>query len=157
MHIRLATAADIAAIANLENEHYAAEGYPAAFLFQAYRQWPNLLWVAERTKENGSNKPATNVCAYLLAAPGQQQGHVWIMSVLVAAQARGMRLGSALMQQAITELRQQGAQQLWLSVAPENVAAIELYGKLGFQKQSYQADYLGNGEHRDILCLHVSA
>lgn len=81
----------------------------------------------------------------------------WIMLLLVAQHARGMQLGRSLLKHVIDEFQQHNAKQLWLSVAPENTAAVQLYSKLGFEKKSYHSDYLGKGEHRDILCLNFFA
>lgn len=144
--IRLATAADIAAVGALEHQQYAAEGYPAAFLLQALRQWPQLFWVAELSV-NGK----TTLAGYVLAAPASETAEFWIMSVLVAPAARGQQVGKLLMQRVMADLAP-SAKKLWLSVAPNNTAAQKLYLNLGFQQQYYAADYLGIGEHRDILC-----
>jgi ribosomal protein S18 acetylase RimI-like enzyme len=39
----------------------------------------------------------------------------------------------------------------WLTVAPDNQVAVQLYQKLGFVSERYYADYYGPGEHRLLL------
>lgn len=144
MRIRFAQAADISTLVALEYQHYKAEGYPEAFLFQAFRQWPKMLWVAEDSSQ---------VCGYLLAAPGEVSGEAWIMSALVSDNFRGQGIGATLMKQAISELKSQGIQSIQLSVAAENEAALKLYENLGFTVTERKDNYLGAGEHRLIMRL----
>lgn len=144
MQVRFAKDADIPALATLEYQHYKAEGYPEAFLFQALRQWPRMLWVAEDYEIP---------CGYVLAAPGENQRQAWIMSALISADYRGQGLGSLLMQHALDELSATGITNIYLSVAPENSGARKLYEKLGFTISDRKNDYLGAGEHRLIMCF----
>lgn len=144
MNIRSATATDISALTALEYQYYQAEGYPSAFLFQAYRQWPQMFWVAEANRET---------CGYVLAAPGATNNEAWIMSALVSAEYQGQGFGAMLMKRALEELTAQGFNRIQLSVAPENTKAIKLYEKLGFVIIDRKDNYLGLGEHRLIMCF----
>ncbi|RUO19962.1 GNAT family N-acetyltransferase [Aliidiomarina iranensis] len=142
MHIRSVTSADIPALTALEYQHYKAEGYPEAFLFQAYRQWPQMLWLASDNSV---------VAGYVLCAPGAGSSEAWIMSALVAADYRGLGVGSALMGHALSHLTDQGFSTIYLSVAPTNTGALKLYQKLGFVVLEQKDNYLGAGEHRLIM------
>ncbi|EGN76243.1 acetyltransferase [Idiomarina sp. A28L] len=147
MNIRFAKAADMPALTALEYQHYEAEGYPSAFLFQAYRQWPRMFWVAQTNRE---------ICGYVLAAPGEAKNEAWIMSALIGADYRGQGVGSILLQHALEELVSQGFKSIQLSVAPENTNALKLYEKLGFVIAERKDNYLGIGEHRVIMCFNAS-
>lgn len=147
MNIRFVTAADIPALTALEYQHYEAEGYPSAFLFQAYRQWPQMFWVAHANNET---------CGYVLAAPGTASNEAWIMSALINVNYQGQGVGSRLMAEAVKALATQGFTLIKLSVAPENTRALKLYEKLGFVVVERKDNYLGMGEHRLIMCHEVN-
>ena len=137
-----ATFQDIPAIASLEAEYYASEGYPAGFLYQVLAQWPQGLWVV---------KAAQEVMGYALVTPAQQAGEYWLMAALVSSAGRGRGLGQKLCERSIQSCRDCGGKTLWLSVAPDNFAAIKLYRKLGFIEEGLQEDFLGPGEHRILM------
>lgn len=150
--IRLATANDIEAIATLEKQYYGDESYPLGFIFQAFRQWPEGLWVAQTVQ---------GIVGYALVAPGNRaprnmpDGHSnepWIMALLVAHEGRGKGIGRKICQ-AIIEHYQSlvGVSGLWLSVAADNTAAVRLYRQLGFCDERMEKDFLGPGEDRILM------
>lgn len=140
--IRQATAVDIPAIAALEKELYSPQHYPELFLYQALQQWPRLLWVAEHDQR---------IAGYALGAPAEQPQQAWLMSLLVTASAQGTGIGKALLQQFLTNLKQQNYQQVHLTVAPHNVAALTLYKKHGFIEMGKQDNALGLNNHRLLM------
>ncbi|RUO30033.1 GNAT family N-acetyltransferase [Aliidiomarina sedimenti] len=146
--ITTATTTDIPAIAELEQHYYQQEGYPAGFLYQALRQWPAALWVAQSENQ---------LMGYALIAPAQSaQGSAaepWLMALLVAAAGRGKGIGRKLCEAAINHCRDQGQQGLWLSVAEYNQAAMQLYLSLGFEAIELRKDFLGPGEDRLLMRL----
>lgn len=149
--IRLATATDIPQLETLERATYPLEGYPAALFYQALGQWPQGLWVASAKTD------PTIIHGYLLAALGAQDEH-WIMSVLIASQARGQGLGKQLLQTYLAQLKSNhpSGVQVKLTVAPANTAAIALYRQLGFQKTDFLPNFMGPDEDRDLMVLQVS-
>jgi ribosomal-protein-alanine N-acetyltransferase len=136
----LATAADIPAIAALEYDYYAAEGYPSALFYQALQQWPGGLWVAKQQQQ---------ITAYLLLAASNSAGVYWLMSMLVAPAARGQGLGKRLIQQ--VQSLSTGLQAIRLTVASDNHAAQRLYQQCGFKKIEEIANFFGPGAHRWLL------
>ncbi|WP_417665060.1 GNAT family N-acetyltransferase [Pseudidiomarina sp.] len=141
--IRQARAADVPQLEALERETYALEGYPTALFYQAIAQWPEFTTVATQTNR---------VLGYLLAAPGTND-ELWIMSLLIDTRARGQGIGALLVRHLIDHINQSPNQfkHLKLSVSPTNLAAIALYKKMGFSKQSLIDDFLGPGEPRLIM------
>lgn len=144
--IRLASTADVLALAELEHATYQAEGYPAALFYQAIAQWPQTQLVATATSID-------SVHGYIMAAPGEQTDDLWIMSLLVASEARGQGLGKQLLQALLKSAAQQpnNYRTATLTVAPYNAAAIALYQQQGFQQIALKPNFMGPGEDRIIL------
>jgi len=142
INIRPATLADLPLVAALELQVFESAVYPDFFFRQAHDLWPDFLLTAWQDEQ---------LMGYLLAAPGQQGlTELGILSLAVADHSRGKGVGQAL----LTFLLQQcktSTRQLWLTVAPDNTAAIHLYEKSGFTKQKYAEDYYGAGEPRWVL------
>lgn len=157
--IRLATAGDIEAIATLEKQYYGDEGYPLGFIFQAFRQWPEGLWVAQTAQGivgyalvAPGNRAPRNMPDGQIPTPNSQNNEPWIMALLVAHEGRGKGIGRKICQ-AIIEHYQDivGASGLWLSVAADNTAAVRLYRQLGFCDERMEKDFLGPGEDRVLM------
>ncbi|MBU1050863.1 GNAT family N-acetyltransferase [Candidatus Bipolaricaulota bacterium] len=65
-------------------------------------------------------------------------GH-WLFSLTVRSHYRGMGLGEALTQHVIEQSRSEGSSELYLCVFEDNLPAIALYRKLGFERVSLPA------------------
>ena len=65
-------------------------------------------------------------------------GGVAEVSVYVAAEARGNKIGERLLSQLILESEEQGYWTLQSGIFPENVASIRMHEKLGFRKIGYK-------------------
>jgi len=68
-----------------------------------------------------------------------------VYAVAVLPEARGTGLGRRLMVQVLAALRGRGAGRIFLEVRSDNVAAINLYRKLGFCNRRAIRDYYGRG------------
>jgi ribosomal protein S18 acetylase RimI-like enzyme len=75
---------------------------------------------------------------------GRMLGHLWIgvqgygvadLGMMVANDARGQGVGSALMEAAVPWAREHGAHKIALQVWPHNEPAIALYRKFGFDQE----------------------
>ena len=65
-------------------------------------------------------------------------GGVAEVSVYIAKEARGDRIGELLLSRLITESEEQGYWTLQSGIFPENVASIRLHEKLGFRKIGFR-------------------
>ncbi|WP_411358192.1 GNAT family N-acetyltransferase [Pseudidiomarina salilacus] len=139
---RPATVADIAAVTALEAAFYPTDGYPEPLFYQALHQWPQLFQVAATEQQ---------VAAYILGAPAEQTAHLWLMSLLVSSDQRGKGLGAQLMEYWLSTAERLGYHSIWLTVAPQNSAAIKLYERFGFISQHLEHDYLGQGLDRLVM------
>jgi len=121
MKLRRATALDVPALARLENTqpwcaHWSEKGWKEEIIQPA-----SVIWCAQ-TEEN-----IVAFCALRMAA-----GFGEILNVAVHPAYCRQGIASALLQQALSQLRAQGGEQLTLEVNEHNQAAISLYRKLGF-------------------------
>lgn len=75
----------------------------------------------------------------------------WILSLAVRPQYRQQGIAKALLEAALTGLTDSGAEEVLLSVAPDNTSALTLYTKFGFTASKKVSDYYGPGEDRIIM------
>ena len=81
-------------------------------------------------------------------------GGVAEVSVYIAKEARGNRIGELLLTLLITESEEQGYWTLQSGIFPENVASIRLHEKLGFRKIGFR-ERIGqlNGVWKDNILM----
>ena len=81
-------------------------------------------------------------------------GGVAEVSVYVAAEARGNKIGESLLRQLIDESEAQGYWTLQSGIFPENISSIRLHEKLGFRKIGFR-ERIGqlNGVWKDNLLM----
>ncbi len=140
--IRPATLSDLAAVSALEQQVFATAVYPDFFFRQAYDSWPDFFILAWQDD---------HLLGYLLAAPSQQGLHrVGILSLAVLKNSRGLGVGKSLLQYLLVHACAT-TREFWLTVAPDNLPALQLYEKSGFIRQNYTEDYYGEGEGRWVL------
>jgi len=66
-----------------------------------------------------------------------------ILSIAVAPEFRGLGMGKALLERALSDLRQQGSTEVGLEVRPDNSVALNLYERAGFIPLGRFADAQG--------------
>lgn len=81
--------------------------------------------------------------------------HRAYMGISIQKQYWGMGIGSILVKCAIAQVKQNGFEQLELGVFEDNISAIRLYEKFGFQKYGIQprAFKLKDGTYRDEIIM----
>lgn len=67
------------------------------------------------------------------AGDAQHRDTAWLISMWVAPEARGQKVGNALVDAVIEHARSSGATRLLLDVADDNQHAIALYARKGFE------------------------
>ena len=142
IEVRPATLRDLAAVSALEQQVFATAVYPDFFFRQAYDSWPDLFILAWQDD---------HLLGYLLAAPSQQGlRRVGILSLAVLKNSRGLGVGKSLLQYLLVHACAT-TREFWLTVAPDNLPALQLYEKSGFIRKNYTEDYYGEGEGRWVL------
>jgi len=80
-----------------------------------------------------------------------EPGFLYVVGFYVRPKWQGRHLGKAFLTAVADVLRQQGAEGMLLTVAPDNERAIGLYRGLGFEDEAFVPDFYGDGADRHIL------
>lgn len=76
---------------------------------------------------------------------------LYVVGFYIRPEWRGYGLGRAFLMSVAREVRELGAAGLALTVAPDNVAAMNLYRSAGFVDESFVPDFYGKGADRHIM------
>lgn len=95
------------------------------------------------------------VIGYIGLAVNGEVADIQTIAVIEAAQQKG--LGSRLLELAIKEAKNRGAQEMFLEVATQNEAAINLYRKFGFTQVSIRPNYYGTGKNAFTMKLDLAS
>jgi RimJ/RimL family protein N-acetyltransferase len=116
---------------------------------KALRRYPHAaVFVAERS--DGA------LVGRLSVARDQHpaSSHVADLGLMVAHDARGQGIGTALLQAAVDWARDAGIRKLELHVFPWNEPAMRLYEKFGFEREGYRKrHYRRDGEDVDAVLM----
>ena len=124
-------------------------GYAAAvFVRQMEELTPSTFFVARSGEE---------VIGFAVGAvTGASPRDAWVLRLRVLPGFQRKGVGSALTRRLLTALASMGVELAFLSVSPDNIAALRLYEKLGFAMTGKKECYFGPGEDRFILCREIS-
>ena len=142
MIIGHAIAADLDAILGLEQAGFA----PA-------EQWSGESWVSELAEDGHcvlTHRDADG-CLVGVAAFSSVDDMADLNRVVVVPPARGRGIGGALVRAGLEWAQAVGANRMLLEVSTDNLAALGLYRRLGFDEIHCRKDYYGPG--RDALVM----
>lgn len=88
---------------------------------------------------------ADRLIGYSIIFPHQRSDSMILMSIAIDPDYRRMKTGSALLWDAISLASNFGAKRMILQVAEDNLAARNLYTKVGFKQTQDLKDYYGKG------------
>ena len=144
MHIRKATVRDFLSIAALDRDAWKMNRHPD-FIPDGEHAW--RVWVEHALVFCADNDG--DIAGAILAFPGIT-GIYCVHKVFVSSSCRGAGIGSALFAMLLKEIDKEGAE-AFLTVDPENAAAIALYTKWGFTDKKYVSGYYRAEEDRLVL------
>lgn len=143
--LRSARATDLPAIMELERS-----GFPAR------EQWSEGSWRAELEGADRIVLVATEpsglrgVITYQIGLDTAD-----LMRVVVATEARGRRVGRALVRAGLMQVCGRGVERVLLEVRHDNAPAIALYTGCGFNTLTVRADYYGPGADALVMSAPV--
>jgi ribosomal-protein-alanine N-acetyltransferase len=91
----------------------------------------------------------TTVCGFVIAWNVREEGE--IATIAVDEPFRGQGIAQRLLEAALHEAARRGAELMFLEVRPNNVAALRLYEKCGFQKVGLRKNYYRNGDDAVVM------
>lgn len=134
---------DFPGVSALEQENSSGDCKPEVFIRQAGVLFAGTFLVAEHEGR---------VVGYAIGALVQHRPATgWIVRLVVAGQHRQRGCGGRLIDAVTGILRESGAEEVYLSVAPTNRAARALYERQGFGEVAFCPAYFGDGADRCIL------
>jgi len=134
---------DFPSVCALERENSPGDCKPEVFIRQAGVLFADTFLVAECDGQ---------VVGYTIGALVQHRPATgWVIRLAVAERYRRRGFGESLVAAVIGSLRERGAAEIYLSVAPSNHAARALYERHGFRETDFCPAYFGDGGDRHIL------
>lgn len=141
--IRGYAAPDFSSVCALERQNSPEGCKPEVFIRQAGVLFADTFLVAECDGR---------VVGYTIGALVQHRPATgWIVRLVVSGEHRRRGLGGGLVAAVSGRLRERGAGEVYLSVAPGNRAARALYERHGFRQADFCPAYFGEGADRHIL------
>lgn len=125
---------DVSHIIDIENESF-SNPYPTSVITFLYEKYRDSFLVADQ---------GGTILGYIAGITSWREGH--IVSLAVLPTWRGKGIASQLVEELYNIFRGRGKKRVKLEVRVSNTPAIELYEKLGFEKQKIVKNYYENGE-----------
>lgn len=127
-------------------------------VYEIEKQSFTLAW----TKEAFEQEMLKNEFAYYVLAETQEgvvgycgmwlvMDEAHITNIAISPKERGKKFGEALMKEAIETAKAQGAKLMTLEARVSNIAALNLYRKLGFQNGGIRKGYYTDNQEDAIV------
>jgi ribosomal protein S18 acetylase RimI-like enzyme len=141
--IRQADVAELDSLCELDRVVFGEHSYPKATMRQFIEIAGPLLQVAWYPDE---------MVAFGLILPATAPGRAWLMALGVKPERRRQGLGAAVTRRLFEECTRNDIDDVRLTVAPDNEAAIGLYERFRFREISHIERYFGPGKDRLVMC-----
>lgn len=141
--IREAAIEELEKVAEIDKNAFPEMSYPLFALRQFFDICEGYFLVA--TDENN------DLVGYTLGNLDLNQRKGWVLSLGVQKNQRGGGIGFRLTSALIEGLEKNGAEEIFLTVAPHNESAVRLYKKLEFEEIGTDSNYYGDGEERVLM------
>lgn len=131
------------------------ENYAPSFFLEHHYENPRIFLVAEADgKVVGYAMCRMEFGLSNFKKMFARKGHVISLAVLENYRRRGV--GYALMQEAIKNMAESGASEVYLEVRVSNAQAISLYKKLGFTTVRVISGYYADGEDAYLMAVNLA-
>ena len=146
MIVRAASTADVAAIAELEAQSFAADPWPAGYLAEGVAGLLHGTVLHVAVDEQVVGYAITSI-VYEVAE---------LQRIAVTPEARRRGIAGQLLQAVRQRATRQGADRLLLEVRESNTAALALYRRAGFVEIDRRARYYRDGATAIVLALDLT-
>jgi ribosomal-protein-alanine N-acetyltransferase len=145
---------DIQAVMKI-NKKCLPENYPKFFFLDIHEKFPEGFNVAELDDGTIAGYEMTRIERGMsnFGFGINKKGH--IISIAVLKEYRRMGIAKELMRKAADALRIRNVKEVYLEVRESNIAAINLYQKLGYQNYKISKQYYSDGEAAIIMISKV--
>jgi [ribosomal protein S18]-alanine N-acetyltransferase len=141
--IREAAIEELEKVAEIDRNAFPEMSYPLFALRQFFDICKGYFLVA--TDENDE------LVGYTLGNLDLNDRKGWVLSLGVLKNQRSGGIGFQLTSSLIEKLEKNGAQEIFLTVAPNNEGAVRLYKKLEFEEIGIDSNYYCDGEERVLM------
>jgi ribosomal-protein-alanine N-acetyltransferase len=137
------------------------ENYSKYFFLDLYERFPETFVVAEVPGERAPTIAGYTMCRIEMGLPDfglfgiSKRGHVISIAVLPEHQKKG--IGYALLQEVLAKMKVSKAKECYLEVRVTNIAAINLYKKLGFETSRVLHGYYADGENAAVMVKKLAS
>ncbi|TXD84878.1 GNAT family N-acetyltransferase [Subsaximicrobium wynnwilliamsii] len=138
---------DLAGIIAIEQDVFDTDSYPPFVVRQLFDISGDYFLVA---------KEKDKILGYALGGLNTKKQQGWVLSLGVHRDARGKGLGKQLTAQLIELLKAEYAEEIALTVYPDNTSAIKIYKDLGFVGETVLDNYFFDHEERVVMTLKIS-
>ena len=145
IEIRRVLENELKSVFEIEKEAFQPMNYPLFVLRQYFDIQPDLFLVAI----NEQNK----IVGYTLGGIDYGNNLGWVLSLAIRSDNMSSGVGFKLTNELISIFKEKHIDKVKLTVHPENVAALNLYLKLGFKQVDLIQDYYGDNSLRKVLEL----
>jgi ribosomal protein S18 acetylase RimI-like enzyme len=138
---------DLEGVQRLDTEAWGDNAYS----YMIFRQLLDIAGELFRVCKDSED----NVIAYGVIAPSVCRGSGWLLSLVVSSPYRRKGIGTALVNQLLDKATSSSLDQVYLTVAPDNYAAISFYKRLGFTPAAnVERHYFGRDADRILMCRY---
>jgi ribosomal-protein-alanine N-acetyltransferase len=138
-----ALTSDLEGVQQLELETYGEHAYSYVVLRQFLDTSGELFQVCRDA--------GRDVIAYGIIARSTSQDTGWLHSLVVSVDHRRKGIGIELSKKLIDKAGSHSLKEIFLTVKPDNKAAISLYKRLGFADVKFEPHYYGRNEGRIVM------
>jgi ribosomal-protein-alanine N-acetyltransferase len=138
------------------NRESLPENYTTLFFMNLYKRFPETFIVAETNGEIVGYimcRIETGIPSFKMLGI-TRKGHVISIAVLARHQKKG--IGFALVQEAMQAMASYKAKECYLEVRTSNLAAIELYKKMGFEIIRTIRNYYSDNEDAFVMARQLN-
>ena len=143
IEIRRVLLNELESIFQIEKEAFQPLNYPLFVLRQYFDIQPDLFLVATNERNQ--------IMGYTLGGIDYGNNLGWVLSLATKRERMSEGIGFKLTNELISIFKKKHIGNVKLTVHPENVAAFNLYIKLGFKQTDLIQDYYGDNSLRKVL------